>query len=402
MGSVAMVHSEIRPGFFRLRVADLIIFSVGVMFLADATTAMLNYFQSPFSRVSLIVRLLLEIFFLFLLLAKFRETARFFARAGFLLACFAVSAIAGWVISPNYAWGENLVIFNKLLWLFLCWYVFKTYLKKTQKQEALFRLYEWIIFIESASIFLGFFLKVPAFASYEAYRFGYKGLLPAQNETSIFYLVAFFYCVVQVSRYGRCKLLLLITSIAAAMTGTKIGVGIPLLLLFFVVFFWGVRYPKITWGILAGTSLAVLLIFINWQAVYERITPTITYYSSLAEKGKSPIFLVTSGRNELLLFAQEHFLRYPYLILIGGYDTAARFVEMDPVDILLSMGMLGATAYYFWLASLIVWPIRLNIQLIFFMILIIVSTVAGHFSYSAINGIYFAILIMTFRIKDRR
>lgn len=387
--------SEDQFGLIRLRVADLVIFSVGVMFLADAATAMLNLSQFAFSRVSLVVRLLLEVFFLFLLLFKFREIPQFFARTGFLLACFAVSMIAGWVISPNYAWGENLVIFNKLLWLFLCWYVFKTYLKNPQKQAALFQLYEWIIFIQGVSVFLGFLLKIPAFASYGVNRFGYKGLLPAQNETSIFYLIAFFYCVVQVSRHGRGKLLLLITSIAAAMTGTKVGFGILVLLVFFVIFFWSVRYPKIAWRFLVGIALATLLIFVNREAVYERISPTIVLFSSRAKAGQSLPSLITSGRLELLSYPRDALKKYPFIILTGGYDISEQPVEMDPVDIFLGFGLVSAITYYHWLlAIIIVRPVRFDIKLLFAFTLLVVSTFSGHFAYSAIGGTYCAIMLL--------
>ena len=401
MLTIRNIDYRIWRGFFRLQIADVILISIGMMFLSDAATTFLQYFQSPFSRVSLVVRLGLEIIYIVLLLARLRETFRFFIGAAILTLCFSVSLVTGGLIFPDYAWGENLIIFNKLLWLFMSWYVLKTYIQNPQKQRTLFLIYEGIIFIQSMSIFLGFLFKIPAFASYEAYRFGYKGLLPAQNETSFFYIIAFFYCALQVSRYQRCRLLLLITTVAAAMTGTKLGFSIPILLIVFVVFIWGIRPSKSTWSIIAGMSLVALVVLMNWQVIYDRVVPTIVYYSSRAEQGRSMVYLITSGRIDLFSHASEYVQKYSFLALIGGYNTAGQFIEMDPVDIFLSIGLLGTIFYYYWLFILIVWPIRLNLQLFFFAILVTASTVAGHFSYSAINGIYCAILMMLFHSLDK-
>lgn len=398
---MAIAYSRTLRDFVRIRVANLIILGIGVLFLADAVTAMLQFIQAPFSRISLVVRLLFEVFYLILLLARLRETAHFFIGALFLTICFVVSAFIGGLIFFDYSWGENLVIFNKLLWLFLSWYVLKTYIKNPKDQKKLFYVYEGIIFIQSMCIFLGFLFKIPAFASYEAYRFGYKGLLPAQNEASFFYIIAFFYCAVQFTRYQRCRLLLLITSIAAAMTGTKVGFGILILLVFFVVFIWGIQYPKYTWGILGGIFLVIMLIFINWQVLYERIMPTISYFSSRFENGQSLASLVTSGRLDLLSYPKLILQKYPFVVITGGYNLSLHPVEMDPVDIFLSIGLIGAIIYYYWLLAITIpWPIRFNIQMFFVVVLLIISTVAGHFSYSAIGGTYCAVLLLAFRDKN--
>jgi len=373
------------------------------MFVADGLNTVLMRSESPFWRVSIFARALAQGYFLLLLANRQRSFYVFGLLLG-LLAIWLLGVLTGGQ-SDAYNWFENLNMVVKMVFFFSCWEVFRQFFQKEPDQVRLFGLYETIVMIQALLIIIGFIFQSELLSSYgQEYRFGYKGLLPARNEVSGFFIIAFFYFLWKLYCTKRGFVQLFVVLVAAFMTGAKAILILPVALVFFLARLF-IRFPRNkVFYIVVGVSVLLVGIVV-WQRdnILERLLPSLQYFSSQLESGNNPTLLssLTSGRIEYAQTLLSDFLLHltPGRLFFGGYNLADLSTETDLLDVFLFLGIAGGLLFYTFYLRALFFNARHRfsfVQILFVLTWLGISTVSGHLVFSAVNGPYLAILILAF------
>ncbi len=385
--------------FFRIKHTTIILGFLVLMVVGDGLNVLLMHSGSPFWRISILIRALAESYFL-LLLANKRQSLYVFGLSLGLLAVWLLGVATGGQ-TDDYNWFENLNMIVKLVFFFGCWETFRQFFRKDSDQVRLFGLYEKIIMLQALFIIIGFIFRVELLSSYgQEYRFGYKGLLPAQNEVSGFLIIAFFYYLWKLYCTRRGFVQLFVVLVAAFLTGAKAIFILPVALVFFLVRSF-IRFPrKKVFYIIVGVIVLLMGIAV-WQSdkILERLSPSLRYFSNEVRLGHNPTLLsvITSGRSELVQIVFSDLT--PGRLFFGGHDLAVSSTETDVLDVFLLLGLAGVFLFYaFYLRVLFFHPRRRFsfVQILFVLTWLGISTGSGHLVFSAVNGPYLAILILAF------
>ena len=373
------------------------------MFLADSATTVLLAIDSPIWRISIVVRLMAQVYFLWLLM----RTTRGYYILGFISVLYSLFLLGS--LSPveplSFAnWLENFSTLNKMLFVFLCWGVFHIYFTTSSAQNRLFRLFEIVAIIQVLSIFVGFLLGIDVFKSYPAgERFGYKGFIPALNEVSGYLLIVFFYYLQRVYLTQRGMLMLFLTVGAAILTGAKVALAPPVLLFALGVRWMANRRMGRTAAVLVAVLMAALVAaFVFREAIFAQFAATIDHFTMFWQQGRTIGSLFVSGRDlKVEYFLTDQLPQYGVgNYLFGGWDFSAYTTEVDVVDVFAFLGLLGGILFYAGYLALLFGSIRRipTIRFVFIFVWLGVSALAGHLVFSAINSAYLAILLTYFSV----
>lgn len=262
------------------------------------------------------------------------------------------------------------------------------------KYRKIYKYYKFIIGFNSLLILYGVFFGSQVLQTYKSsYRYGYDGLIFAQNEASYIFILAIF-TVYYRRFYLKIKewffWLVILSSLVVA---TK-AVYLSFILLVLYHIFTRVSLKKII--IMGVSGLAVGYIVFNSIINKIFLNSYNVFMHGYREAGL--LFALTSGRNE---FIQE---KLKPLILdiwsipnffLGGQDVSSFYMEMGILDLLLFFGFLGALIYgylYYKLVQLIHFKKEFKRFFIFTFLLIIAT--AGHFFTSGIAGLHFIFFIL--------
>lgn len=385
-----------------VRIAILLIY---LLFFFDAITTVGFNMSWPFWRFSLVFRSITEayIFLVFFHVKAVRYSfllfflALLFYTVGFVLLSLNVKDL-------SFIDGFSQV--NKYFFVFFLGNFFITYehdsvfIRNMEKAIVVFFL------VNNAAILLGFTFNITMFASYlydrtnasadDIIRFGYKGFINAQNETTGIYFFGLAYFFRRYFRYGNKHLfMLLFTVVASLLTGTKGCWGSLLLISGYYVLRYGRAkfvYPLL--AIVIG-SLSFLVIS-NWDYIWEKYLFGFQYI--LTREEINWVSFLTSGRDEIVGIAfryiQENWTPLNYFF--GGSDNIHLSTETDFLDgyFLIGASFLVFIIYYF---SIIFYKERSGESLFLMLLMILISATGGHLISSSIVPIFYLIFVFTSR-----
>jgi len=384
---------------FSVKQTTIVLGFLLLMVVGDGLNVVLMRTGQPFWRVSIVIRALAQGYFL-LLLANKRQSIYVFGLSLGLLAIWLLGVVAGGQINA-YNWFENLNMIVKMLFFFSCWEVFRQFFRKESDQVKLFNLYEKIIMLQVLLVIIGFIFRVEFLSSYgQEYRFGYKGLLPARNEVSGFFIIAFFYYLWKLYCTRRGFVQLFVVLVAAFLTGAKAILILPVALVFFLVrLFIRFSRSKVFYSVVGVSVLLVGIVVWQRGNILERLSPTLEYFSYQLRSGNNPTLLsaLMSGRIHYALTLLSDLA--PGRLLFGGHDLAVSSTETDLLDVFLLLGIAGVLLFYAFYLRALFFNVRRRfglIQTLFVLTWLGISTVSGHLVFSAINGPYLAILLLAF------
>jgi len=403
----------------------IIVVSVVLMFAADGGNAILRALGVSLREVSisLYVRLFVTLLFLLLTVSTVRGR-RVIIFIAALTGCYLLGA--GRLAMRGTDLGDlnivgNIVQIQKMTFAFLCWAVIFTYFQRIEVQDRLFKVYEWLVIIQVLSVLLGFIFQIDLFKAYapERGRFGYKGLIPAINETTGFFLLAACYYgnKLFLARVldGRAVIWFLVL-LAGALSGSKACLGVVILI---AVGYVGIHAAKAFYlprralpltlllpGVVAG-ALALGYMDKAYRPIAGYLGHMIGQYRLAEERypGSAILFVSTSARTlKAATFweeAQPNWSAWNYLF--GGWNLYEYYIEVDPIDLFALFGVVGTTIFY--MGYIKMWGIGMRgpFFLLFpFALWMAVSCTAGHLVSSAINGTYLSIFLLSVqRLKQR-
>ena len=394
----------VRNPRFGLRSTDIVIGFVLLMFLGDAAnTIILKTYNQPL-RISIIIRGIALLFFIAILLRR-RTGQQVFGFILLLLLIFLIGATSEILKGNNFEWFENFNLFFKLVFVFVCWEILRNVFSSSYHQSRLFKVFEILILLEATTIILGFVFKLDTFSSYgQDYRFGYKGLIPAQNEVSGFFIIAVFYFLWKVVTQHKGIAQLLIVLLAGLLTGAKVALIFPLVLLvYFIIWTRGFLSRRVFWFLCVFFLVIIPTVVLNLDYLKERLNPTFQYFSYQLSAGNNPnlFSLFMSGRDLYIQNSIQQIFSNKGIpnFLFGGHNLTVTSTETDFIDVFLFIGSTGLIIFYLFYLKILLSPrngVVNKHRLIFTMVWIGVSSVAGHLVFSAINSMYLAILLLAF------
>lgn len=268
--------------------------------------------------------------------------------------------------------------FDKLLLFFFSYIFLRLY---NARLSTGLRLFDIVLISNSLLIFIGFLFGIEFFKSYPfSSRFGYSGVFCRYsiNDVSFFYLIAIFYSFYRWKR-GEIKLwIFIIIYFSSFLVGTK-AIYLQNFILLGYVF---VAERRSRFMILSITVSAIILLLITYN---------FSFWNDLL-KEKGILAVLTSTRSELLLE------KYPLMIqelsafniLLGFKNPFPYFVEMDVIDLFLTIGILGGSMIFYFYRSILFQFERNNyFAWTFIGTFILMVCISGRYSYSGMNAFYF-------------
>jgi hypothetical protein len=324
-----------------------------------------------------------------------------------------VGAVINLYTIEEYHFLSQFRLINKIVFFFIVLMALSIYFRDEEDQNRLFKVYEILILAQALVLIVSFIFEINIFSAYLANRrlgltnrFGYQGLIPAQNETSAFFQLGFFYFLFKVHYQKKGVIQLLIVTFAGLLTGAKISLLFPVILVLYFCYYVFVQFNTRrglihkNYLIIGLALLFVTSIFI-WQRdyVFLRIAPTIKYYQTRGrfyEGGVIEALTIPGRRSKVDDFVTDYLANYNIVnYLFGGFDLEVYSTEIDPVDMFARLGIVGAGVFYFlYLRSLIPSNKVGLLRLVFVFSWLATSAVVGHITYTAINSTYLAILLL--------
>lgn len=389
--------------------STLILVLLALMFIADGANSLLLNANSNFFRVSIFVRALAEVYFLWLLLRAGRTKTLLFLLIMVLI--FVLGSLAGRGLSPNYNLFADFNYFNKMLYFFIVFSVFIDYFFADEDRRKLFKLFEMFVLLQTSVLVIGFIFNIKILSAYltrmdEVRRFGYQGLIAAQNEVSLFFIIAFFYFLIKWHYGGGSVLPLFGVFIGALLTGTRVSLAvIPSLALYLFWAGWRKRGGRSIY-VIAGVLILAGLAFWHQESILKRIAPTLDYFSyHLQSRGYGSEFemalgLLSGRESKLRTFSQVYLPRFNWAnYLVGGHDVITYLTEMDFVDVFARLGIIGAILFFGNYLRCLFYPVRHGMNFIHVLFVVVwlgIAALAGHVVASAINASYLVILLLAF------
>lgn len=401
----------------RIRHTTIILILIVLMFLADGANSILRNMGSDSFRISIYLRLPVQAYFLLLLL-RTKSGVRAWLLMLLFFAIFLMGSLTA--MTSLYSFEEydllgNFRMLNKMLFFFICYEALKQCFRTARERDRLFKVYEVLALAQVVVIIVSFIFDLDIFAAYSRVtdsgvlikRFGYQGLIPAQNEISAFFVIAFFYFLSKINHLRRGVLVLLMTMVAGVLTGTKVTLVLPAILGMYILAYATDHFVKARTKfskayLFIGVTFLFLLIVVVWQRDYflSRISRTISYYEYQVAHYYSGMrdALLGDRRLQVKVFLSDILPRFSILnYLFGGIDLMTWSTEMDPIDVFARLGLVGGAAFYISYLKALIPALRLRpTRLVFVLTWLGVSSFSGHVAFTAINGLYLAILLLRF------
>ena len=277
----------------QLRHTTIILWLIVFMFLADGANSVLRNLGTGFFRVSIFVRAIVQLYFVLLLLNKaIRKNVIIFILIFYTI--FGIGTLFS--IGVLYRLSEydflgNFAIVNKMLFFFISWEVYRHYFSRREEIRRFVKLFELLFLTQAVVIIFAFLFNLDILAAYYSpargvWRFGYQGLIPAQNEIAPFLIIAFFYFLYKAHTTGQDVVKLLIITFAGVLTGTK---AVLIILAVFILYLVIWLFPIIRLIIRRNHLLLFLIILlvivpvsvIGYDHLKSRLIVTIDYFSSM-------------------------------------------------------------------------------------------------------------------------
>jgi len=374
---------------------SILVFSLVLFFLVDAFYKVQVRTGMGTFRPGIFVKGLFEIFVLFYALFHLTKQKIQVIFGIIILSLFFI--IGQYTLSFNEKslnFAENLNRLFKYLFYFVTFLLAIDILNKKRYPEVLFKVYKTIVLVNAVAIIIGFLFSIDFLKTYAGpWRFGYDGLIYAQNEATYFIVLAlttFYYRRFYLGIKEWYFWLVLISSLLVA---TKaVYLYIALLLLFHLT-----QKISIKKLLISIVSLGLLFYFVFSTTINKILyNAWLNFQYSYDKKGL--LFAILSGRNEFfetklfpLIIKKWSFLNF----LVGGQDAVKHYIEMGFFDLFLFFGFLGGLLYlYMFIKIFNLISFEYKFKLFFFLALMGIVFLSGHFFTSSIVALYFIVFVL--------
>jgi len=270
------------------------------------------------------------------------------------------------------------------------------------KQGKIYKYYKFILGFNSLLILYGIVFGSRILQTYDSfYRYGYDGLIFAQNEASYIFILAIFTVYYRRFYLKIKESFFWIIVLSSLVVATK-AVYITFILLLLYHIFTRVSLKKI---LIFGFT-GIILGYFMFNTMINKIFLNSYNVFMHGYRNEGLIFALTSGRNEFIEEKLKPLLldvwSFPNFIF-GGQDVSNFYMEMGFLDLFLFFGFFGALIYcymFFKIFQLI--DLERNFKIFLFFVIIAIIATAGHFFTSGIVGMHFIYFILINTIHNKQ
>lgn len=296
---------------------------------------------------------------------------------------------------------ENTNILFKYLFPYIFFFLVSDIKKLEVPPKSLISVYKKIIGLNNILLLIGFIGGISFLSTYKGpWRFGYDGLIFAQNEATfvfIFAITTFYYRKFYLKKKEIFFWIVLIPSLLVATKGLYLFI---VLLLIFHIF---MRVPLIKM-IPMVVSTFILGYFLFSSVINKILINSYQVFMYMYDKG-GLLYALLSGRdrfiNKKLVPLLTEYWSFPNY-LFGGQDIKEFYIEMG-FDIFLFFGLVGSFLYlYVFYKIFCLIPFERKFKLFFGLSLFTIIATAGHFFESGIAGIHFLFMLLIIHFSSQK
>lgn len=394
-----MIASK-RIKIFKLKEKTIALFllttGVTLNYLFDGVNKIGELYIPFISRSAIFYRLTIELICIFILISFFNKKRLIWIIIFFyFLICFFIGNIyLKYIIGIDVFLIEQFIYFNKYFFIFFIFFATYKVLEDQSNKTKIISNLKKVFLFNGALAILGLLFQIKLFSTFPlgGARFGYDGLIFAQNEASIFYLLCLFVFYFDWISNKQSTYVFLLSIFLCLITGMKaVILGVVLLSLYH--FLSKISLKKLVYLTITTIGVTSTLIF----TVSKLQTIFGYYYYSFINKGF--VYMILGGRNT---FIETRVL--PYLekwsalnYLIGGQNISnvneyLAMVELDFIDLMLFFGILNSFAFLFFYKYFIIGKIKNTLYLFIIGVFFLLSFFSGHFFTSSVNPIFIIIV----------
>lgn len=378
-----------------------------VFFLTEFISKVLKISHFDFDRVSGVFKFIFEIFILFYLYKRKKDSWNKLLR---IVIPFLVIYIFGqWFLNQGDFFRRlllNLYSLNGYLFLFILYYSLKP--NCDSEEQVLNEQLAWlnrtikaIFILNSLTIVIGLLFGLNLFKTYLGFsdRFGFSGMFLFTSHSSYIHIIfiLYFFCK-YVAIKNNANLLFFVGAVSISMlTGTKTVYFFNILFLTYLFIKSFKPYISTFVGLLIGT-LVILnysTLVLNFQEKFKVLSDVYENYGALTMLFSTRNLAVT---NDFIPYVSNNWSFFNYLI--GGAEFNIARTEIELIDCFWFFGLLGGFVYlrHFYIKFLV--PLWENTALrIPLMFLLISITLSGSFFTNAPVIPYF--IIFFYSVKNK-
>ncbi len=347
-----------------------------IFFFTEAFSKYSIRFLGDKSDIPKIIKLIILVFFVIGLLKKDAKKLIFPLFLG-------LSFVFGQLFIDDGFNGEIIVSFSKFIFPIILFLYFLEYNTDPLPSQYFFKVFEFLIIVNTTLILMGFLFDIPFFSTYHGHRFGYNGLFITSATASYAYIIAVFYFLISLREnfLFNWKSLFVIT--VSFLMGTKaVYLGVFASILVYLLFY--AKLSKVTKiALLSGCLIIVaglFYIFFFQFGIFNEL-----------RKEEGLITSILSLRNDLLMDGTIPFIERNWGLtnyLFGGINDLTTRSQMGLIDVFYFWGLLGGIFYLIiFCKTYITFPLGKQVLCLLISLLCIVF-LAGNFFENASIAIY--------------
>lgn len=331
------------------------------------------------------------------------------------LAFFVIQALVAGIFFSTSSFQTNINYFMKIML-----YLSETILLVFAIKRKMIRVIDFQKFWEFSVVFVPFTIILVNFSGIQAH--GRAGFYSSTNAMSIVLMIHIMISAYYANKRPIFWLWVLLNLVGIVLLGTKSPYALIAGAFVAIMLFHSKHRVRLVVFTAIGIAAAYYIIQNYFSAQWNSIFIYQNYAYLLAQESGDYLTYLLSGRNYLF----TSFLRYlqssgltlltlltgisPFGVFeqVGKYTgySALRGIEMDPVELLFSYGLLVTIYAYSFFAKAFIWKTKekkdglyLNLTLL---LVVLYSALGGHAVTEAISGTYCAILIAyKFSLSDQ-
>ncbi|MCU4158211.1 hypothetical protein J1N10_19710 [Carboxylicivirga sp. A043] len=339
-------------------------------------------------RFSFVFRAVIEITLLLVVYKKKEYNKKYVFYALILLVLPLIWLLLGYIYNENLTITFNQIFqivkeSNKYIFPVIVFWAFSL-----SRSKHVLKVFELIYLVSAVVVINAFLTDNGLFYTYGQIRFGFKPMIAAHNEATLFWIIGIVYQVDKLKKEKKFQNFIpfITIVIASVLLGTKA------IVLFYLMIS--------AWGLIKVSSISNLYKWIGVAFIFTSLS-FFVYYSGIYHffeerfHTQGILYSLTSMRNEIIVSRVIPTLNnwnwYNYFI--GGYFQKLPIAEMDLVDLFVFYGGLGALIYFTLIFKTLFAFSRDNLLGLFFVSqYILIGALAGHFFTSGTNAVYIVIL----------
>jgi len=391
----------------------VLLLSVTASVVVDVVNNITLYFGAHNSAIAILKGLILA-----LVVSSFRTSYSYFVTFG-LCSIFLLRElhVAGEI---DFSLMDDSVFFLRIMF-FVMWLLL-FYERRGQRRflRCVLGIFVATVILSVICQFAGLVFHIDFFKAYADQRGGYKGLFFAENDTAVFYLIAWVYAMLLWKSGKRFFTLLTLAGLMLLAAGSKTAL-LGSLTLPIVYFYFSHRFrgpfnfrrltvrprPAIQWA--SGGLVIGVIGYLGFRYISD-ILSTINYEQLLRVYQESGLLSSLLSYRDIKVLAYLHSIRSISDVLFGlqahtgfqdfGVDTSSAFMyEIDLFDYLARVGLVGSaiTLALIWKAAMLRhWQSCTPELKTLVVTIFLLGVTVGHTLISSMNGIWIAFWLVTF------